>query len=481
MKRVKKILVALLAVVMGVLCLPQQVQAAESGISITVDEEMNFIPIPAVYEVAAVWKDFGDYGYLDHAEDLFMDENDILYVADTGNQRILKISPDGGVLAEYTEGAGVSFRNPKGVFVYNDGTIWVADSGNYRIMQIDQDGNDVAVYYKPDSTLLEDSFSFSPEKIAVSNTGYIYVLKGSNLMLMDSNNDFRGYVGSVAVTFSFQRFLIRTFGSQSQIESTIKQEPSAYNNFTIASDGFVYGVLASDENTGQIRKINSVGTNVYPDGDYGFYYSTDGTSTLYASFSDINVMDTGIITLCDSSLGLLYQYDQDGQLLAVFGGSGTTKGTYQNPISVESDSEGRLYVLDYSANTITVLEPTRFISLIHQAVYLYEEGRYEESKAYWMEVIDIDSNYAIAHSGYGNILYKEENYKEAMQQFYLANDKEGYSKAYAEYRHDIFRNYFGWIVLVIVVAVTVVCICYVKLRKWAAATAYAIEMGGRLE
>ena len=235
------------------------------------------------------------------------------------------------------------------------------------------EGKDMEVYYKPESALLEESFTFSPEKIYVSITGYIYVLKGTNLMLMDSKNEFRGYVGAVAVPFNLQRMLIRTFGTKSQIERTMKVQPSAYTNFMIASDGMVYGILAN-EKTGQIRKLNSVGTNTFPEQPYGFDISLDNINFQTSMFSDINVMDNGIITLTDRNTGLIYQYNQDGELLAVFGGSGGIKGTYTNPISVVSDSTGRLYVLDFSTNTITVLAPTKFISLIHEAVSLYDIG-----------------------------------------------------------------------------------------------------------
>lgn len=457
-----------------------EVQAAGNGVSLVANEEGHFDSIPSVYDVEATYKNLGEYGTLNHAEDLFVDNNDNLYVVDTGNNRILKLSMEGEVLAEYKEGYGAAFKGPKGVYVHTDGSIWVADSGNYRIVRLDAEGNDMEVYYKPESALLEESFTFSPEKIYVSITGYIYVLKGTNLMLMDSKNEFRGYVGAVAVPFNLQRMLIRTFGTKSQIERTMKVQPSAYTNFMIASDGMVYGILAN-EKTGQIRKLNSVGTNTFPEQPYGFDISLDNINFQTSMFSDINVMENGIITLADRNTGLIYQYNQDGELLAVFGGSGGIKGTYTNPISVVSDSTGRLYVLDFSTNTITVLAPTKFISLIHEAVSLYDIGEYAASKEYWEQVLDIDSNYALAHSGYAKVLYKEEKYKEAMDQYYLGNDKEGYSKCFSEYRHQLFREYFGWIVLAVVVVCGALWIGFTRLKEKTDALAHRLEMGGWIE
>lgn len=477
---VKTIISSVLLAAVLSLAVGGQAQASGGGVSLVANEEGHFDSIPTVYDVKGTYKNLGEYGTLNHAEDLFVDSNDNLYIADTGNNRILKLSVKGEVLAEYKEGYGQKFKNPKGVYVHTDGSIWVADSGNYRIVRLDAQGKDMEVYYKPESSLLEESFTFSPEKIYVSVTGYIYVLKGTNMMLMDAKNEFRGYVGSVAVPFNLRRLLIRTFGTKSQIERTVKVQPAAYNNFMIASDGMVYGILAN-EKKGQVRKLNSVGTNTYPEQPYGFDIMLDDITPTKARFSDINVMDNGIITLADQATGLLYQYNQDGELLAIFGGAGNTKGTYTNPISVVSDSEGRLYVLDFTANTVTVLAPTRFIELIHEAVSLYDAGEYAASKGYWEQVLEIDSNYALAHSGYAKVLYKEDKFKEAMDQYYLGNDKEGYSKCFSEYRHQLFRKYFGWIVLAVVVLCGALWIGFTRLKEKMDVLAHELEMGGRIE
>ena len=454
-------------------------RAAAAGVSLVTDEDERFVSIPAAYEVKTTYKNLGDYGFLNHAEDLFIDSADNLYVADTGNNRILKFSPDGKVAAEYKEGFGVPLKNPKGIYVHEDGTLWIADTGNYRVVRIAQDGSDVEVYYKPESELLEESFTFAPEKIYVSGTGYIYVLKGTSLMKMDARNTFRGYVGAATVPFSLARFLIKMFGSQSQAERTMKQEPSAYSNFMIASDGMIYGLLAN-EISGQIRRLNSVGTNTYPEEKYGFDITLDDDSYIQASFADITVMDSGIITLCDRNTGLLYQYTQDGELLAAFGGTGNKNGIYQNIVSITHDSGGILYVLDYTAGNITLLQPTRFIRLVHEAVSYYNAGDYKAAERYWKEVLEADSNYAMAHSGYAKVLFKEEKYKEAMEQYRLGSDKEGYSDAFAEYRHNIFRSYFGWICLAAVLLLGGAWTGFKRVKKYADNMAERIEYGGSI-
>ena len=80
---------------------------------------------------------------------LAIDDAGNLYVADTGNNRIRKVTPDGQVstvagdgTAGYADGAAASarFNAPIGVAVARDGRIYVADTYNDRIRLITPDG-----------------------------------------------------------------------------------------------------------------------------------------------------------------------------------------------------------------------------------------------------------------------------------------------------------------------------------------------------
>ena len=463
MKRVLMLSLALL-----LLWLPTA-QAVVGMDAFVVDTDTNepgdtFIPIPEAYEVYTTIKNLGGAGFMNHPEDIFIAPDDTIYVADGENNRVLQMTRDGVVIREITEACGTALRKPRGVYVHEDGSIWIADTGNLRIATLNADLSDRKEYVKPDSSLLGENFTFDVQKIFVANTGYIYALKGANLLALDEANQFRGYLGADKVGFSLSRFLIRMFGSKSQIERTVKQEPASYSNFFIGSDNMIYGIL-SNKDTAQIRKLNSVGTNTYPEETYGFTLpdeSAMGTTTtkmLKPTFADVTVEDNGIITVVDRGTGLIYQYDQDGNLLCCFGGLGNTGGLFQIPISIDADSEGYLYVLDYQNNEITVFKPTHFIQLVHQAVTLHGEGRYDEALGYWQQALEIDSNYALAHRGVAKIMGKREDWGSALRSYELASDREGYSEAFAEYRHEYFRQHF----LLVVAAVVVIAFISVKL------------------
>src|SRR5439155_24741704 len=80
---------------------------------------------------------------------LSIDAGGMLYVADTGNHRIRKISDSGLVtdlagsgIAGYLDGPSgtAQFSSPNAVTVGPDGTVYVADAGNFRIRAISQSG-----------------------------------------------------------------------------------------------------------------------------------------------------------------------------------------------------------------------------------------------------------------------------------------------------------------------------------------------------
>ena len=447
----------------------------------SIDSSGNLIPIPQTYEVKMSIKNFDEYGFLSHPEDIFIDKEGYIYIADTGNNRLLKINQSGQVVLEIKSACDKNLKNPKGVYVGDDGSIWIADTGNLRIVVVEPDGSDRKEYIKPESSLLESNFTFDVEKIYVNKMGYIFALKGANILRIDASNNFQGYMGASEVGFNLSRFLIRKFGTKEQIERTVKLAPTSYENFMIANDGSIYGVLASGT-TGQIRRLNSIGTNTFVSQPFGYNILKDGDiAPTTATFSDITVFDSGITTVIDQWTGMIYQYDQDGNLLTSFGGIGNTKDLFQVPVGIASDRENNLYVLDYSVGVIKVFHPTSFINTVHQAIIYNNGGRYADEQVCWDKVLKLDSSYSLAHKGMGKIAYKNGDYKQSMAEYKLADDKEGYSKSFARYLHSFLREYFGWIMLGAIGLIYAVGKSFAVVKRRSDKWCYQIEMKGEIE
>ena len=131
-----------------------------------------------------------DYPF-DRPSGIAMDGSGQVYVADSGNHQILKISPQGEVIslaggeAGFQDGAGsvARFDNPTGVAVDSEGNVYVADLGNHRIRKIDSGGNV--------TTLAGSELGFgdgigrlatfnSPSGVAIDVDGVIYVADTQN-------------------------------------------------------------------------------------------------------------------------------------------------------------------------------------------------------------------------------------------------------------------------------------------------------------
>jgi DNA-binding beta-propeller fold protein YncE len=413
--------------------------------------------------------------YLKHPQDIFIDNMNYIYVADTGNNRIVKLSPEGETDRIYKGIPGSLLKLPEGVFVDDLGDIFIADTGNTRILHLSKDGEFVEEFLEPESNLLGEFFTFTPSKLCISKTGYIYVVKGQSILILDAYNNFRGYLGQTDIGFNLTEALIRIFASAEQKKFLQRRTAASYNNIFIDEKGTIYAT-SKDTIEGEIKKLNSIGKNIYRKyttaqrtfefkllglseidlEDQSFIFGErfdDEGKPIQPLFNDITVDSKGNVTVVENNTGKLYQYDKDGNLLTVFGGLGNQKGKFHVPVAIAEDSNGKIYVLDGTLGSIQIFEPTAFIKLIHQAVDMNNKGNYEEAFDIWNQVLKFDESYHLAHFGLANALLKQEDWKGAMEEYKLANDRQGYSKAHSEYRYNVFRQNFAMVLLIFGLAI----------------------------
>ncbi len=112
-----------------------------------------------------------------------IDADDNLYIADTSNRRIRKISPDGyvntlaGESSGYEDGWGPNamFSSPRGIAVDAQGNVFVGDDEDNTIRKITPDGTVTTVGDEADIKFIE------PRSLAVDQAGNVYVLDGAAL------------------------------------------------------------------------------------------------------------------------------------------------------------------------------------------------------------------------------------------------------------------------------------------------------------
>jgi tripartite motif-containing protein 71 len=111
--------------------------------------------------------------------------SDTTYVADSAHNRILVYSSAGALLARWGTGAGDGaagsgageFDDPEAVAVNGAGDVYVADTGNDRIVELSPAG---AVLDTWGSAGTADARFHSPDGVAVDGAGRVYVLDGEN-------------------------------------------------------------------------------------------------------------------------------------------------------------------------------------------------------------------------------------------------------------------------------------------------------------
>ncbi len=421
----------------------------------------EIVPSPKPYVFQQSYEFLG----LDGPQDIFYHEpSGTLWVVDTGKHRLLQINKDGDILREIAriEGGenaevqslgGRNFRNPEGVFVNSAGEIFVADTGNKRLVYLGSDGRLVRIIPEPRNALLGADFDYRPTKVVQDQRSYLYVVNRSDyrgMLLLDPRGEFRGFFAPNDVGFSLRRVLIRMFATEAQREKLSKELPPPHSNVYLTDTGYIYSSTTYAPNN-QIKKLNGVGTDVMNRSEvgsmqFGFALPRAGRP-VNPSFVDLTVNEQGIVSAIDAANGVIYQYDDERNLLTMFGGKGEENGKFGFPSSIETDENGLLYVLDKDRNNIQVFRPTYFAQLVHTASELYVEGHYDRAEVPWREALTINTNYNLAHSGIGKAFDKLGRWEEALDEYRYGRDREGYSTVYAKLRHEWMRDHFGLAVL----------------------------------
>ncbi|MFK7693997.1 tetratricopeptide repeat protein [Paenibacillus sp. HJGM_3] len=390
------------------------------------------------------------HGSLKNPEDLFIDARDHLYIADTGNNRILHYDDRFELrnAIDYKQG-DAKLNEPNGVFVANDGTVYVADTKNERIAVFDDRGTYLRSVKRPKTALLPDSYQFLPTKVAVDERGFMYIATRNGfqgLLLLDPDGQFEGFFGANRVPFSLTDSLKRMFFTQEQKMKELAKLPGTVSNVTIGPDQFLYTTSVS-VTKGQIKKLNFDGKDLLGEKAYG---NVRLKKNEQYQFTDIAVDAKGNMTAIEAQFGTIYQYNAIGELMFSFGykNDGFQKlGLFKFPAAIAVNSKGTLAVLDRNGNLVQLFEPTPFGELFRHAMDLYIQGEYDASIETWQEVLHRNSKVSRAHLGLGKAYYKQGRWKEAMAEFREAGYVQGVSDAYWQLRLIWMQKHFTTVVI----------------------------------
>ena len=444
MKKLRRIFVMLLCLVM----MAGMTASAETPYkTYTIDGYGYVLETQSAYNPLAAITKVGETAFVSPM-DMAIGKEGNLYIADAGAHVILICSREGEQVGSIGEGI---LQTPTGVYVTEDGTVYVADKDAKKVFVFDAQGNVTAEYGKPDSPIYGNSMDFKPTKVVANKTGTMYIICEGNMngivqLSPVEGGSFLGYFGTNYTSLSPFQMIQRVILTDAQRAQMLSNIPSTPTNLHIDDTGLIYTVTQGDKET-SLKKLNIAGKNLL---DSDPYYADLPAAVTTGNYNNILVADSD---------GYIYEYNEDGELLFMFGGRDDGRqrvGLCNKVEAIVVDEDDRIYLLDSDKKQIHIFEPTEFTNLLHESLYLFSKGQYTQSKEPLSKVLQMNSMFDYANQAMGHAYLQEENYEQALKYFRLAKSFEGYSDAFWEVRNIWIRNYLVAAVLAITAVVVLI-------------------------
>jgi sugar lactone lactonase YvrE len=343
-----------------------------------------------------------------------------VYVADTENDTIRKITPGGmvstlaGASSYYIRsadgtGAAAHFWHPSGVAVDNAGNVLVADSSNSTVRKVTSGGvvttlaGTAGVVGSMDGTGAAALFQY-PEGVAVDNAGNVYVVDTSNHTIRKITSN--GVVTTLAGTAGVSGSADGT-GTAAQFSDPL--------GVAVDSIGNVY--VADAYNNHTIRKIAPGGVVTTYAGTAGLSGGADGTGPAARFYypAGVAVDSAGNLFVADRGAHTIRRITPGGVVTTYAGTagiSGAADGTgaaaqFESPSGVAVDNGGNVYVADTSYSTIRKITPGGVVSTFAGAQFHSgsADGTGAAAQFYYPYGVAVDTagNVFVADSGNGTI------------------------------------------------------------------------------
>jgi len=275
-------------------------------------------------------------GQLQFPRNLALGPDGSIYVADSGNHRIVKFDVNGQAVKSWG-GMGTDpgqFNEPWGIAVDAAGNVYVADTWNHRVQKFDADGKFITTWGVAAMTggaLTDPGAFFGPRAIAIDAEGNVYVTDTGNkrVQKFTPDGEFLGQWGGAGV------------------------EPGQFDEpvgIAIAPNGEIY---VADTWNQRVQVFDK-------DFNYLREWPIDGwDSESVVNKPYIAVDSQGTVYVTDPENYRVIVFDGAGNVKAVFGQFGTDFTSFGLPNGIAVDAQGQVYVADADNHRVLVFPPVR--------------------------------------------------------------------------------------------------------------------------
>ena len=447
---------------------------------------------------------------IENPGDMVTDEALNVYIADTGNNRIVVLDRYYKVnftISEFSNDQGVPDRltAPQGVFVSEPNEkygklIWVCDTGSNRIVVFDEFGNFQRIVEEPESSLFDQDSVYKPVAIAVDAYNRLYVVSSTTyqgVIVMTDEGEFTGFIGAQAVQMSAWEIIWRRFQTDEQRAASEQKVSTEFNNISINKNkGLVYVTTSTIEEsavagaiTGKDKKgtnspvklLNANGSEIMrrngfwmPAGEIDFSSRSTDEITGVSTIIDAAVGPEDTWSIIDEKRNRIYTYDFDGNLLFAFGDNGTMLGNLGSIEAVAYQGTNML-ILDKTNDNITVFQRTEYGDILLDAIAAEATQDFDLAISLWTDVLKRNSNFDSAYVGIGQAMYRNKDYANSLTYFESAYDTDNWSNSYKEIRKEWMSTYFLLLLLLIVALIVGISLFF----KWMAKINKRVATSGK--
>lgn len=339
---------------------------------------------------------------------LVLDSAGNLYVADTLNHTIRKVTPQAEVTtlagspgqAGGVDGVGANarFNNPTSLAVDSQGTVFVADKQNHCIRRLAPDGTAITWAGKTgqlgstDGTRDAARF-FWPQSLAIDATGTLYVTDSGNFTVRKITPD--GEVSTLAG-------LARNNGYVDATGSTARF--SWLSGIAVESDGTVF---VGDAGNRVIRKVTADG-QVTTFTSWTNLVNNDGIGVVFNGFNGLTPASDGSLFVTGGNR--VWKVSPDASVRPFAGEKNGTQGnadgvgsaaSFNNACAIAQDASGFLYVADANNHTIRRISPAREVSVFAGTGVGSDDGTGSDARFNHPEELTLDAagNVFVADKG----------------------------------------------------------------------------------